>query len=68
MLSSEKMWIITVTIGFSLLLTLSYFVLVPMASENGMLVRTDAGLNAAIEKFEDLKAPNQGSDELELNP
>lgn len=62
------MWIITVTIGFSLLLTLSYFVLVPMASENGMLVRTDAGLNAAIEKFEELKAPNQGSDELELNP
>jgi|GEM_PF-4861808 len=62
------MWIITVTIGFSLLLTLSYFVLVPMASENGMLVRTDAGLNTAIEKFEELKAPNQGSDELELTP
>jgi hypothetical protein len=62
------MWIITVTIGFSLLLTLSYFVLVPMASENEMLVRTDAGLNTAIEKFEELKAPNQGSDELELTP
>ena len=62
------MWIITVTIGFSLLLTLSYFVIVPMASENGMLVRTDAGLNNAIEKFEQLKAPSQGSDELALNP
>jgi hypothetical protein len=62
------MWIITVAIGFSLLLTLSYFVLVPMASENGMLVRTDAGLNTAIEKFEELKTPNQGSDDLELAP
>jgi hypothetical protein len=62
------MWIITVTIGFSLLLTLSYFVIVPMASENGMMIRTDAGLDTAIEKFEDLKAPDQGSDELELNP
>lgn len=68
MLSSEKMWIITVTIGFSLLLTLSYFVLVPMVNENGMLVRTDAGLDNAIERFEQLKAPDQGSDVLELNP
>lgn len=62
------MWIITVTIGFSLLLTLSYFVLVPMVNENGMLVRTDAGLDNAIEKFEALKEQRPGSDELELNP
>jgi hypothetical protein len=67
-MSNDKLWMATVAIGFSLLLTLSYFVLVPMASEQGMLVRTDAGLNTAIEKFEELKAPEQGSDELELNP
>jgi hypothetical protein len=66
-LSNDKLWIITVTIGFSLLLTLSYFVLVPMASEQGMLVRTDAGLNNAIEKFEQLKEQKQGSDESDLN-
>ncbi|HEX9845379.1 MAG TPA: hypothetical protein VGA92_02830 [Candidatus Nitrosotenuis sp.] len=66
-MSNDKLWIITVTIGFSLLLTLSYFVLVPMASEQGMLVRTDAGLNNAIEKFEQLKEQKQGSDESDLN-
>jgi hypothetical protein len=67
-MSGDKLWIATVVIGFSLLLTLSYFVLIPMASDQSMLVRTDAGLNNAIEKFEELKAPDQGSDELELAP
>ena len=62
------MWILTVTIGFSLLLTLSYFVLVPMASDEGMIVRTGAGLDTAIEKFEQFKEQKQGSDELALNP
>ncbi len=65
---NDKLWMITVAIGFSLLLTLSYFVLVPMASEQGMMVRTDAGLNNAIERFEELKEQRQGSDKSELNP
>jgi len=67
-LVNDKLWMITVAIGFSLLLTLSYFVLVPMASEQGMMVRTDAGLNNAIERFEELKEQRQGSDKSELNP
>jgi hypothetical protein len=67
-LSNDNLWIITVTIGFSLLLTLSYFVLVPMASDEGMIVRTGAGLDTAIEKFEQFKEQKQGSDELELAP
>lgn len=67
-MSDEKFWIITVTIGFSTILILSYFIMMPMVNEQGMAKRTDTDLKNAIDKFEQLKELKQNLGKSELNP
>jgi hypothetical protein len=66
-LSNDILWAITVVIGFSTLLVLSYFILTPMVNDQSMLERTDAGLKKAVDKFKQLKERNQESDQFDLN-
>lgn len=46
---------ITVSIGFSLLVLLAYVIVLPMTHEEGIIEKTDDGLKAAIKKFQQLK-------------
>lgn len=57
---------ITVGIGFSLLVLLAYVIVLPMTHEEGIIEKTDDGLKAAIEKFQQLKEKNSDSADSNL--
>lgn len=56
---SDRLWLITVAIGFSALLITTYFVMMPITDKESFLKRTDSGLSGAIDRFEHLKEENR---------
>lgn len=55
MVSTDRLWLITIAIGFSALMITTYFVMMPITDKESFLKRTDSGLLGAIDKFEHLK-------------
>ena len=64
-MSSERMWLITMAIGFSALLITTYFVMTPPFAfgQKGWFI-TDSGLLNAIDKVRNLKNEEQNPDDL----
>jgi hypothetical protein len=67
-MSTDRLWAITVVIGFTTLLILSCFVLTPLSSKESVLIKTEGGLREAINEFDQLKGDEQSSDKSNTNP
>ncbi len=55
LLSSDRLWIVTVVIALSSLLILTFFVMFPITSKEGTVEQTKVGIDKAINKFETIR-------------
>ncbi|MEM3090049.1 MAG: hypothetical protein QXY22_05720 [Candidatus Nitrosotenuis sp.] len=57
---SEKIWHLAVIAALSSLLILAYFTLMPILDKQGTVEQTQAGLEKAVKKFDELREEHAG--------
>jgi hypothetical protein len=66
-MENDRLWMMIVGTGFSLLVLLAYVIATPLVGQENITDQTQKGLQNAIDKFKQLKERNQEPNDLSLD-